>query len=67
MRNIKTVSTNRIVVSPKIHSSGYQTVVVSSSDSSEPSITINARVFGPERLAFFLDFLASRGASVERT
>jgi len=64
--SIKSATMRRISVGPKFRSSGYQTLVLVPSDAPKREITINARVFPPEKLAAFLDILANRGVAVRR-
>jgi|GEM_PF-4382016 len=62
--NLQKVTTQRIVLSAKIKSFSYQSIIVESKNNTPVSFTINARVFPERKLIDLLNELASRNVSV---
>jgi len=62
--NLQKVTTQRIVLSAKIQSFSYQSIIVESKNNTPVSFTINARIFHERKLIDLLNELASRNVSV---
>src|SRR5271156_5847985 len=64
--DITFVDMRRLTLGSRIRSSEYQSVVLSCRNPSRATITINARMFPPNRLKEFVDLLDRRGITVKR-